>query len=215
MAITDNRDISPSLSSHHSQYKGTAIEMELQEKTGLPADFVPPTPEEEARVIRKLDWRLLPFIFLLYMLAVLDRSNLGNARLAGLENAINLKGWNYNWLGKSLLRYAERDSRRCGLTICFLRNHLLYCLYLLSMVSHRLESLQTSSILCLCCLPLGLYRHHSSNSLQLARNDGLPILPRIRRSLLRSRRAVLPIFLLPARQDWFPTRCFHRWCSNG
>lgn len=69
---------------------------ELKERAGLPDDFTPPTPEEEAAVIRKLDWRLLPFVFLLYMLAVLDRSNLGNAKLAGLEDAIDLKGWNYN-----------------------------------------------------------------------------------------------------------------------
>lgn len=51
-----------------------------------PADFVYPTPAEEAAVIRKLDWRLIPLVFVLYMLSVLDRSNLGNARLAGLED---------------------------------------------------------------------------------------------------------------------------------
>lgn len=57
------------------------------------------TPEEEARVIRKLDYRLLPFVFVLYSLSVLDRSNLGNAKLAGLEEDIDLGGWRYNWLG--------------------------------------------------------------------------------------------------------------------
>ena len=36
--------------------------------------FIPPTPEEEAAVIRKLDWRLIPLVFFLYMLSVLDRS---------------------------------------------------------------------------------------------------------------------------------------------
>lgn len=86
--------ISPSLESQPEH-----LETEVREKAGLPADFVPATPEEEAAVIRRLDWHLLPFVFLLYMLAVLDRSNLGNARLAGLENAIDLKGWRYNWLG--------------------------------------------------------------------------------------------------------------------
>ena len=63
------------------------------------SDFVPPTAAEEARIIRKLDLRLIPLVFLLYMLAVLDRSNLGNARLAGLEDDINLAGFRYNWLG--------------------------------------------------------------------------------------------------------------------
>jgi hypothetical protein len=48
--------------------------------------FVAPTPQEENKVIRKLDRRLMPIVFFLYMLAVLDRSNLGNAKLAGMED---------------------------------------------------------------------------------------------------------------------------------
>ncbi|KAK5169545.1 uncharacterized protein LTR77_005521 [Saxophila tyrrhenica] len=61
--------------------------------------FITPTPKEERDVIRKLDWRLMPIVFILYMLSVLDRSNLGNARLAGLEDDIDLSGFRYNWLG--------------------------------------------------------------------------------------------------------------------
>lgn len=60
--------------------------------------FVPPTAEEERRVIRKLDFRLLPLVFVLYSLAVLDRSNLGNARLAGMEQDIDLSGDRYSTL---------------------------------------------------------------------------------------------------------------------
>ena len=85
-------------SSVESQHE-EIIEPELKEAAGLPTDWVPATPEEETAVIRKLDWHLLPFVFLLYMLAVLDRSNLGNARLAGLEKSIDLKGNHYQWLG--------------------------------------------------------------------------------------------------------------------
>lgn len=55
----------------------------VQSKEGQHA-FVSPTAQEEEAVIRKLDWRLLPLVFVLYSLAVLDRSNLGNARLAGM-----------------------------------------------------------------------------------------------------------------------------------
>lgn len=50
------------------------------------AQFVPPTPQEERAVIRKLDLHIMPIVFVLYMLAVLDRSNLGNAKLAGMED---------------------------------------------------------------------------------------------------------------------------------
>ncbi|KAJ7717634.1 MFS general substrate transporter [Mycena maculata] len=41
-------------------------------------------PEEERRLVRKLDRRILPITCLLYLFAYLDRSNLGNARLQGL-----------------------------------------------------------------------------------------------------------------------------------
>ena len=75
------------------------IEHIEKQTLGLTEDFAPATPEEESAVIRKLDLRLLPLVFVLYSLSVLDRSNLGNARLAGLENAVDLSGNRYNWLG--------------------------------------------------------------------------------------------------------------------
>lgn len=53
---------------------------------------------EENRLIRKLDLHLLPLLFVLYSLSVLDRSNLGNARLAGMEEDIDLSGNRYNTL---------------------------------------------------------------------------------------------------------------------
>jgi sugar phosphate permease len=71
----------------------------VQTKEGGSHVFIRPSAQEEAAVIRKLDWRLLPIVFLLYSLAVLDRSNLGNARLAGMEDDIDLSGDRYNLLG--------------------------------------------------------------------------------------------------------------------
>jgi len=53
---------------------------------------------QELRIIRKLDWHLMPLVFVLYSFSVLDRSNLGNAKLAGLQNAIDLRGNHYQWL---------------------------------------------------------------------------------------------------------------------
>jgi hypothetical protein len=57
------------------------------------------TKQEEDAVIRKLDWHLMPLIFVLYSLSVLDRSNLGNARISGMEDDIDLSGTRYDWLG--------------------------------------------------------------------------------------------------------------------
>jgi sugar phosphate permease len=48
------------------------------------------------RLIRKIDLRLLPFLALLYLLSFLDRTNIGNARLAGLEKSLHMKGLDYN-----------------------------------------------------------------------------------------------------------------------
>lgn len=57
------------------------------------------TKEEEEAVIKKLDWHVMPLIFVLYSLSVLDRSNLGNAKIAGMTKDINLAGNRYAWLG--------------------------------------------------------------------------------------------------------------------
>ncbi|KAI0505399.1 retrograde regulation protein 2 [Xylaria bambusicola] len=59
----------------------------------------PPTSEEEKLVIKKLDWRLMPMIFAIYSLSVLDRSNLGNAHVAGLDESLGLQGDQYSTLG--------------------------------------------------------------------------------------------------------------------
>ena len=57
------------------------------------------SPEERRKVIRKLDLWLMPLCFLLYTFSVLDRSNLGNAKLAGMTKDIDLSGNRYDWLG--------------------------------------------------------------------------------------------------------------------
>jgi hypothetical protein len=52
----------------------------------------------ERRVRLKLDWNIIPLIISLYMLSVLDRSNIGNARIAGMSTDLNLVGDRYDWL---------------------------------------------------------------------------------------------------------------------
>ncbi|KAH6885642.1 major facilitator superfamily domain-containing protein [Coprinopsis sp. MPI-PUGE-AT-0042] len=54
------------------------------------------TEEDRQRVLRKMDWHLLPFISLLYLLSFLDRSNIGNARIAGMADDVGLTGLKYN-----------------------------------------------------------------------------------------------------------------------
>jgi hypothetical protein len=52
----------------------------------------------ERRVRRKLDWNIVPLITVIYMLSVLDRSNIGNAKIAGMQEDLNLTGNEYQWL---------------------------------------------------------------------------------------------------------------------
>ncbi|KAK5043574.1 hypothetical protein LTR84_011381 [Exophiala bonariae] len=56
--------------------------------------------EERAAIDRKLMWKvdlwLIPWLCLLYLLSFLDRTNIGNARLAGLETDLEMVGHDYN-----------------------------------------------------------------------------------------------------------------------
>jgi hypothetical protein len=50
---------------------------------------------DEKALLRKLDWRLLPAVGVLYLLSFLDRSNVGNARIEGLTEDLNMTGNQY------------------------------------------------------------------------------------------------------------------------
>ena len=52
--------------------------------------------KETKKLLRKIDWHLIPFLALLYLLSFLDRTNIGNARLAGLEKDLGMSGLDYN-----------------------------------------------------------------------------------------------------------------------
>ncbi|KAL3473496.1 histidine phosphatase superfamily [Aspergillus californicus] len=49
----------------------------------------------EKKLIRKMDMHILPFVVLLYLFSFLDRVNIGNARLYGLEEDLGLVGDQY------------------------------------------------------------------------------------------------------------------------
>ena len=46
----------------------------------------PPIPEADRRVYRRVTWRLIPFLFLCYVVAYLDRVNVGFAKLQMLKD---------------------------------------------------------------------------------------------------------------------------------
>ncbi|KAF9230451.1 MFS general substrate transporter [Melanogaster broomeanus] len=54
------------------------------------------TAEQEVKLWRKIDLRLLPIITLMYLFSFMDRGNIGNAKLDGLMTQLNLTGNKYN-----------------------------------------------------------------------------------------------------------------------
>ncbi|KAE8158269.1 major facilitator superfamily domain-containing protein [Aspergillus tamarii] len=64
-----------------------------------PQEDVPPTysVEMENRILRKMDLRIIPMLAVLYLLAFLDRGNVGNAKIEGLLEDLNMTGPQYNW----------------------------------------------------------------------------------------------------------------------
>lgn len=77
--------------------KGGRVELYETVSTGSQTSIGPVFDKKAtSRLIRKIDMRLLPFLALLYLLSFLDRTNIGNARLAGLEKSLGMTGLNYN-----------------------------------------------------------------------------------------------------------------------
>ncbi|KAK9465409.1 major facilitator superfamily domain-containing protein [Lipomyces arxii] len=56
------------------------------------------TKNEEKELRQKIDRYLMPLITLLFVLAFLDRSNIGNARIAGLQESFELNSNQFDWL---------------------------------------------------------------------------------------------------------------------
>lgn len=49
---------------------------------------------EKATLLR-LDCLVLPIMAMLYLLSIMDRSNVGNARIAGMQKDLKLTDWEY------------------------------------------------------------------------------------------------------------------------
>ncbi|KAK4121734.1 MFS general substrate transporter, partial [Parathielavia appendiculata] len=63
------------------------------------------TVEEEQSVVRKFDRRLVVFVALLYLLSFLDRSNIGNARVAGMDDDLQSTPLREDWYEWSLAAF--------------------------------------------------------------------------------------------------------------
>ena len=52
--------------------------------------------DETKRITRKVDFRLIPVLTILYIVSFIDRSNIGNAKVAGMNAELELSGPQYN-----------------------------------------------------------------------------------------------------------------------
>lgn len=76
----------------------TPVSGSVSEKHYQDAEQVPHfTPGQEKRVLRKMDLRLIPMLSVLYLLAFLDRGNIGNAKIEGLVEDLGLTSQEYSW----------------------------------------------------------------------------------------------------------------------
>ena len=49
------------------------------------------------KAIRKMDLRIIPILVIIYLAAFLDRGNIGNARIEGLEADLGISSQQYQW----------------------------------------------------------------------------------------------------------------------
>lgn len=100
-AQQSQKDCSPFSNNDCSSMKeklatGSVFDQEVNATTtdddGIPSSSHP----LEARILRKMDLFLVPLMAMLYFLSNLDKSNIGNAAIAGLTEDLNLVGTEYN-----------------------------------------------------------------------------------------------------------------------
>ncbi|KAK4182616.1 putative MFS transporter [Podospora australis] len=81
--------------------------MEHKSETDTDVDRVSPSgekqenavswdPEEERKLVRKVDIRLFPTAWIMFLISWMDRSNLGNAKMAGLSHDLGLSSSDYS-----------------------------------------------------------------------------------------------------------------------
>ncbi|KAH9890858.1 major facilitator superfamily transporter [Xylariomycetidae sp. FL2044] len=52
--------------------------------------------KRQKKAIRKVDVRLIPMLLFLYLITYLDKTNIGNAKIEGLLDSLNMNGYQYN-----------------------------------------------------------------------------------------------------------------------
>jgi len=83
-------------SSSHDVEKSTEKSTVLQDPVSADAMELDLSGVDEKKLLRKMDWALVPWLSLLYLLSFLDRTSIGNARLYSLEPSLHISDNQYN-----------------------------------------------------------------------------------------------------------------------
>jgi fucose permease len=70
--------------------------MEITSKSDSTRAALPIDPSLERKLLWKLDLRIVPILWLLFLVSFFDRSNIGNAKIAGMTQSLHMKGNDYN-----------------------------------------------------------------------------------------------------------------------
>jgi len=88
----NNKQQSPSPSIDHEKFQHGGEVAERDDDLLVAC----PSHTTERRLMQKIDLHVMPFLCVLYLLAFLDRVNISNASVYGLNNDLNLRGDQYN-----------------------------------------------------------------------------------------------------------------------
>lgn len=85
---------------HHSPSATEKHETALLDRTSdeLSTDSSPAEKLAERKLLLKVDLRVMPILILLFLISFVDRTNIGNARIEGMEKSLHMnpKGHGYN-----------------------------------------------------------------------------------------------------------------------
>ncbi|SCV99685.1 LAFE_0B00254g1_1 [Lachancea fermentati] len=68
---------------------------------GIQALAIELTPEEDKRLVRKIDLNMFPLMSLVYAIQFMDKTTIGNAAIMGLLTDLEMTGDQYSWAGSA------------------------------------------------------------------------------------------------------------------
>lgn len=170
----------PNTPDHHTGWDKAAKLLDETDHT------VQVTPENNARVVKKVDLHILPIILGIYFLQSLDKATLAYASVFGLIEKANLHGKQYSWLGSVV--YAAQLV--CQPLVAFLLvkmplgKFLAASVILWGSVLSAMTAADTFPSLLVCRMFLGAFESGLGNADSLQVRFETYIAPQLRPSLL-------------------------------